>query len=87
MWPKHCLPGLWPRLLLIAVALTACGTRSVAQVTEKWLEPPPAAEPQPKFACAEPKVRRDPVWWGQTVTFTWQVTNEGGAPLRMQVDA
>ena len=52
---------------------------------DAWLTPPPPDQPQPKFVCARPEYEAEPVWFGQLTTFSWDITNEGEAPLRIHM--
>ncbi|HNQ22356.1 MAG TPA: hypothetical protein PKK06_04610 [Phycisphaerae bacterium] len=47
-------------------------------------EPPPAAG-QPRFACARPNVRLDPVWQGAKAEFPFEIRNEGTGDLQVNL--
>jgi hypothetical protein len=62
------------------------GARAVYQRDlDTWLAPPPADQPQPKFVCARPEIQHEPVWFGQKVTYRWEIGNAGQAPLRIHL--
>ncbi len=57
----------------------------VAGQWKEWLEPFPADQPQPRFACARPEYTAEPVWYDRRITYSWEVANEGEAPLKLHV--
>ncbi len=52
---------------------------------KRWLTPPPEDQPQPRFVCERPIHQTGPVWVGATTEFSWEVTNAGAAPLRLEL--
>jgi hypothetical protein len=59
--------------------------KAYRKALDAWLAPPPPEQPQPKLACDRPEYDAEPVWYGQRVTFSWEVANTGAAPLRIHM--
>ncbi len=53
---------------------------------KEWLEPAPTDQPQPEFWCARPDYTAAAVWYDRETDFSWEIANNGWAPLRMHVD-
>lgn len=47
----------------------------------RQLMPPPADQPQPRWACAEPELAAEPCWPGKAVDFVFTLRNEGEGML------
>ncbi len=56
-----------------------CGSKSVTP------NPKPAESgPHPHWVCAQSTITADPVWKGQRVKFTFKITNDGEADLKIK---
>jgi hypothetical protein len=85
---KDQLPASYPRLEdfgLKAEHYDAKEREPYNRAVDKWFEPPPADQPQPKIACDEPNAPVCTLWKGQDFRSSWEIRNDGAATLRISV--
>jgi hypothetical protein len=79
--PEEQLPASYPRR-------DAYGLLDQAQYdwdVRTWFAPTPWDQAQPKLVCDEPNAPSQTVWKGQVMNCSWEIRNDGQAPLRMLI--
>ena len=63
---------------------TGCGADS-KEAKLPPLKPDPTQTGTPRFVCAQPVVKIDPVWAGKPLTFKFSIANKGTADLILKI--